>query len=846
MRLHTLLRFVFPKNLQSGLLTLGLLILTAGVLLTGAASETTGIVAAGDLSKYWRTTYDILVRPAGARSSIEQAHGLIEANHLSGIPGGITFAQYEAIRTISDVEIAAPIAMLGYVTEIYQIDLGRLSNPGAYVVSQTVTIDDGAHVYDQPRSTYYYVGSAISGASLESTKQTNIIAAPSASAMSWLEIPLLLTGIEPTEEAALAGVDRALLKGEYLTGNEPLNPRSSPSFLRTSQPRIDVPALINSTPYISMTVRAELKRLDLPLRVSSLEAVVAHGGSTFLASLPGEQLAFQQIRSDVAYQQLAERLHTNALTIIHQFATSTPGRIEYQEVKPPFSYEGLVLEIIMPGRPAPLGIGPAYRATADRTLEEAKFGASFALNVVGTLNIDRIPKPADINRVPLETYFPPLATLRYDEEGRPIEPRTLHPTLNPAGYISSPPLILTTLAAARALRGDNCISAIRVRVAGIDQLTPATQRKIEAIASEIVQRTGLTVDVTVGSSPRRVLVRVPGVGYVEEGWIQKGANTSYQQTIQTGNLFLLATLLIIGGLYTLDLAWADLLTRRRTIALQKALGWRSGAIFHQLLQQALRVGIVASVLGTLLAWALARTLHWSLPSLTLWIGVPLLTLALCLVGSLYPAGLAMRLPPISTIQTGNVRYARATPFTLDAVWRYAWCGLARRQRGTLLSGMAAALSSALLVFLLAVSLEREGLLVGTLLGEYVLVHIEGFHYALVGIGFGLAGLLIASNRLISVLERQREIGTLKAIGWRTTTVGRLFVVEGTLVGLGGGAAGTLLGLGVFLSLYQSGLLDVARVAGLGMLVPPLLGALAALYPAHLAARVPPAEAVRHE
>ncbi|MEM4724952.1 MAG: hypothetical protein QXP01_08070, partial [Candidatus Hadarchaeum sp.] len=89
------------------LLGVGLSILCGGILLLTAASKTTTVVVDEDISRYWRTAYDILVRPAAARSPIEEAHGLVEANSLSGIPGGITFAQYDEIRAIPGVEVAA-------------------------------------------------------------------------------------------------------------------------------------------------------------------------------------------------------------------------------------------------------------------------------------------------------------------------------------------------------------------------------------------------------------------------------------------------------------------------------------------------------------------------------------------------------------------------------------------------------------------------------------------------------------------------------------------------------------------------------------------------------------------
>ncbi len=38
---------------------------------------------------------------------------LLEPNYMSGLDGGITRKQYETIKQIADVEVAAPIAMIG-------------------------------------------------------------------------------------------------------------------------------------------------------------------------------------------------------------------------------------------------------------------------------------------------------------------------------------------------------------------------------------------------------------------------------------------------------------------------------------------------------------------------------------------------------------------------------------------------------------------------------------------------------------------------------------------------------------------------------------------------------------
>jgi len=504
---------------------------------------------------------------------------------------------------------------------------------------------------------------------------------------------------------------------------------------------------------------------------------------------------------------------------------------------------------------------PMYRLLVEGNdvgamIKSLQLKSGYRTSYVGTFDIERIPKPADVNRVPLETYFPPVSILRYDQQGNPvIPPKTLHPTDNQAGYIQSPPLILTTLEAARALRGDDAISAIRVRVA-LDgcpseqpetcALTAADQRKIEAIAIQIQRQTGLDVDIMVGSSPRRILVHVPGIGYVEEQWIQKGVNLVYKQGIQTGSWLLLGTLLVAGGLFTLDLTWADVVARRRLIALQKALGWRSRTVFSQVIRQVVIFGAIAAIVGTLGALVAIRLLGWQYLPLGQIISLPLIVIGLCGIGSLIPAWSASRVPPITGLQHGGIRYSRKHTNPNSTLWGYAWSEIKRRQTRSVLTGLASVLSAGLLTLLLGVTFQQRGMLSGTLLGEFILVRIEGFHYAIVAIGLGLAALSTFNSLMGSILERRREIGVLKAVGWQTNSVLRLFIMQGLLLGLVGGSAGALLGSLIFLYLYQSVSSGLGIAILLGISLPGLVGALAAIYPARLAAMVPPAEAVRYE
>ena len=113
---------------------------------------------------------------------------------------------------------------------------------------------------------------------------------------------------------------------------------------------------------------------------------------------------------------------------------------------------------------------------------------------------------------------------------------------------------------------------------------------------------------------------------------------------------------------------------------------------------------------------------------------------------------------------------------------------------------------------------------------------------------------LANTTDVSVLERSREIGVLRATGSSRKEIRRLIVTEGILVAAVGGSLGLVIGT----ALGASGTLAVAESAeGMTMHIPHLallgtfaatlaVGLLASLRPAGRAALVPPVRALSED
>lgn len=132
----------------------------------------------------------------------------------------------------------------------------------------------------------------------------------------------------------------------------------------------------------------------------------------------------------------------------------------------------------------------------------------------------------------------------------------------------------------------------------------------------------------------------------------------------------------------------------------------------------------------------------------------------------------------------------------------------------------------------------------------------------------VAAIGIANTMVMSITERTREIGIMKALGCRISDIRKLFLLESGLIGLGGGL------IGILVSLLISGVMNVltsqvpvtdfstliSALTGYGnrisvipwwlivfsIVFSTLVGLLSGLSPANKAVKISALEAIRHE
>jgi putative ABC transport system permease protein len=362
----------------------GILVASIGFVLLTAAAKTSELHVRGSVKSNFRTAYDILVRPSGSATSLERAQRLVRSNYLSGIFGGITFEQYRKIKAIRGVDVAAPIANVGYLmpfgdipvsvdrflnadpVQIYRLRFrwsadGQLSHykggvayvyytrrnrfvrgsgftPGGEIVpgqQKPLQVCLG-YPRSAPQATGPYnpllhtsldcFSSRSPEAATETQATTHGLPLGHVGSAYMATFPVLLAAIDPVAEAKLLGLNRTIVSGRYL------NPTDAPHIrsVGSGGHRL-VPVIASSRTYVDQQLQVSVERLhgfeaqQVPERLASTAAY------RFLDALPGSNVGSRQFSIGPVYNKLLGGQYGQAPGEVHSFAywSVTPAHYDH-------------------------------------------------------------------------------------------------------------------------------------------------------------------------------------------------------------------------------------------------------------------------------------------------------------------------------------------------------------------------------------------------------------------------------------------------------------------------------------------------------------------------------------
>ena len=653
-------RFGLARSLA---LLAGLLVAaTAFTVLTGS-TRTAQLQTVGTVSSHFVPSYDILVRPKGAVSKVETATGTVQPDFLSGISGGITLKQYRQIEQIPGVQVAAPVALAGYVLVVSNlgsdIPAADLAKPGRqlYRVSTTWVSDAGTSRAAQPPSYVYVTADRVrvddnSGSTLEVTPggksaqvcPAGVQQAPGADPFGpavqsgganvcwstangdgtgtsaagnpgwgahWV-IPMLIAAVDPVAEARLDGLDKAVISGDYLAENARAR--------RDGQDVVSFPVLASSASGMDEYAQTTLQELAAPAAPQDITAgwmtrearragpdgrqQTDHGR----AGLPGAA------RRDAPGNPDADR-HLRLLERrSHRLPLRPGGALTPVPVSNPASvwYTGGTAVASMDNA------DNQYRALTVHAPPINHFTGGIASpQLVGVFDPAKVKAFDPLSRVPLGIYQPVAATPADAASSGALHGSALLPNQNLGGLVSQPVNLITTLTALKALQNSGYygpdvhaadpISVIRVRVAGVTGPDPVSLDRVREVAQQIALRTHLPVDIVDGSSPKPTTIDVPAGKFgqpalsVSEPWVKKGVAVAILRAVDRASALLFALILVVCVLFVGNSATAAVRGRRREFGVLACLGWTRTRVFASVLGELAVLGTLAGLLAAAVA-----------------------------------------------------------------------------------------------------------------------------------------------------------------------------------------------------------------------------------------------------
>jgi putative ABC transport system permease protein len=493
-------------------LLLGIALAAAAFTVLTAASRTAQLRTIGTVRANFRPAYDILVRPRGARTRLETQTGTVAPDFLSGIYGGISMAQYHQIQQIPGVQVAAPIAMVGYallgVSLSWPVPHGAVAAPGRqlYRISTTWVSDAGTSRVAEPAS-YLYVtprplrfdgrragfeealpdraaaepcpfrpqgpGQDPFGVAAQADaycwSKANGVPLPVPTAhdtagprysVRWL-IPVLIAAIDPAAEAKLDGLDRAVISGHYLAENA--HDGSAGPTVAT------FPVLVSSRSGMDEFALTRLQELARP----RIPPMMTNAWMSREAAAPGRTLATRRSTAGQAYRELLGAL-TRQPTMAQKgiipnaidgywsvgpvsYRRAAAGALQPLKVSNPAAtwYTGGAPDVSMDDADYQYRKVSGHAPPSNEYVAGSRPGAVANPLLVGIFDPARIRSFDVLSEVPLGAYEPMVAAPANAPSRAALHGSDLLPNQNLGGYVSQPINMITTLSALPALQNES-------------------------------------------------------------------------------------------------------------------------------------------------------------------------------------------------------------------------------------------------------------------------------------------------------------------------------------------------------------------------------------------------------
>jgi putative ABC transport system permease protein len=825
----------------------GVLIAVSSFTVLTAATQTSQLQVVGTVDEHFRASYDVLVRPVGSQLPLERSDGLVRPNFLSDHFGGITLDAVERIRDIDGVEVAAPVAMVGYQVPSLariSIDVDEFLTRDDPVVLRVRTIrhvDAGLSSYELPDSYFYFTPNEVElefsqsgpvwyeldGAQRQEVCLGNLGGEPSVfpggglscqslsestlSVQVWSPLTVLVAAVDPAAEAALVGLDEAVVDGGYLpqTWDESEYARDEDAVAD-----VTVPVLLADTAALEM-------RQEVRIEVLAGEAAALVPGGRAARELPdgglvgvaGELVFSDTWDADMAYAQLVTALQeegNEGAGLMFRYWVPQPVQLAVDEggVLRPETVR--VEEDVWRGSASGLVVLPPEAADVQFREIEAYIqglrGRGILAQAVGVFSVDLLRDFSPLTEVPMGTYNPARLQCGDVTACDLLGGRDLLPGGSPAGYLQQAPMMLTTLDALPAFyrqRSDDVdsapISAVRVRVEGITGFDEESRERVRLVAEAIALETGLDVDITMGASPTVRLVSLPAgdAGRPElllsEAWTRKGVAAAIVEAVDRKSVILFGLVLLVCALFVGNASASAVRARRGELGVLAAVGWHRPALFAAVLLELAGIGLVAGALGTGVAFLVGGWLELVVSWQRALLAIPI-AVGLAVISGLLPAWSAARASPMAALRPPAAT-GRRSRLRLGVVG-FALANLRRRPGRALLGSGALLLAVGAFTVMMAVMTAFEGTLSGTLLGDAIAVQIRGVDVAAVVAMLVLAVVAVADVLYLNLRDRAGEFAALRATGWPAVTLARLVTVEGVALGVVGSSVGAAAGVTV--------------------------------------------------